>query len=143
MTFALDLRGFAKRTSIQLDVVVRKTAFDVDSDLVKLTPVRTGAARSNYFIGFSSEDNRVSTSVQKSGAPSIQRAAEFITGLRGGTTFWIVNNLPYILPIVEFGTSKQAAPGAVTRLVARWQAIVDGAARESQKSRVEFGKGLS
>ena len=170
MSFGGDLDKFAKSTGIRMDQVVRKVTIDVTRDLVLLTPVETGAARSNYFFGFTpptATDTSLNVEAHlrstgklftasfkerrkwgresakdKSGSRSNQRAAEFAVGLKAGGVFYIVNNLPYILPIVEYGHSKQAAPGAVTRLVARWQNIVDGAVRGTRDSRVEFGKGL-
>ncbi|WP_316411334.1 hypothetical protein [Mesoterricola sediminis] len=123
-----------------MDQVVRKVAFDLTSDLVKLTPVDTGLARSNWFIDY---QRNPSTGIDKvkSGAPSLQRAATFISTLKAGGVFYITNNVPYIM-VLEYGSSNQA-PGGMARItVARWQQVVDGAVKAgSQSSRMTIYRG--
>lgn len=128
MTFAADLRKFALKTGIRTDQVVRKVCLDLTRDLVKLTPVDTGLARSNYFFGTERNGSR-DGGTSKSGAPSLARSAQFAATLKAGGTFYITNNLPYILQITQFGTSQQAAPGSLTTLTANWQARLDKIAR--------------
>ena len=141
MSFAGDLQKFADKTGIRMDQVVRKVAFDLDRDLVKACPVDTGMARSNFFIGLD-RISSVETEASKNGAPSVARAAAFTSTLKAGGTFYITNNLPYILKIMEYGSSDQMASGGLTRIVARWQQIVDkAAALGSRSSRVAEFRG--
>lgn len=128
MTFQSDLRKFALKTGIRTDQIVRKVCLDLTRDLVKLTPVDTGLARSNYFFG-TERNGATDAATSKSGGPSISRSATFAATLKAGGTFYITNNLPYILQITQFGTSKQAAPGSLTALTANWQARLDKLAR--------------
>lgn len=128
MTFAADLRKFALKTGIRTDRVVRKVCLDLTRDLVKLTPVDTGLARSNYFFGTERNGGKDATT-SKAGAPSVTRSLQFAGTLKAGGTFYITNNLPYILQITQFGTSQQAAPGSLTALTANWQARLDKLAR--------------
>ena len=51
MSFAADLQKFATKTGIRFDQVVRKVCLDMTKEIVQLTPVDTGMARSNYFFG--------------------------------------------------------------------------------------------
>ena len=139
MTFSGDLQKFADKVGIRMDQVVRKVTLDLTRDLVKATPVDTGLARSNYFFGFD-RNGGTETSASKNGRPSVERSAQFTQNLKAGGVFYITNNLPYILQITEYGTSKQMAPGGITRIVGRWQQIVDGAARLSRGERVDFFK---
>jgi hypothetical protein len=128
MTLSGDLQRFAQKVGMKADKVVRKVCVDFLRDLVRLTPVDTGLARSNWFFG----TNRVSsvgTEPVKSGAPSINRALEFASTLQAGGVFYIVNNLPYIM-VLEYGSSKQAPLGMARETVARWQKIVDAALAE-------------
>lgn len=138
MSFGSDIQAFSRGTSIKLDKVVRKVIIDMTSDIMKMTPVDTGAARSNWFWGASRVDS-VDTSQNKRGTPSIQRAADFAEGLKGKAagTFYLTNNLPYILAL-EFGSSKQAPSGMARVVVARWQQIVSGAVNSmSQGNRLD------
>ena len=128
MTLASDLRKFALKTGIRTDQVVRKVCLDLTRDLVRLTPVDTGMARSNYFFGVERNGGK-DTATSKGGAPSLVRSGQFAATLKAGGTFYITNNLPYILQITQYGTSQQAAPGSLTALTANWQARLDKLAR--------------
>lgn len=127
MSFGADIQAFSRRTSIKLEKVVRKVVIDMTADIMKMTPVDTGAARSNWFWGVS-RVSTIETSISKSGTPSAQRAADFAEGLKGKAagTFYLTNNLPYIMAL-EFGHSKQAPAGMARVTVARWQNTVNAA----------------
>lgn len=141
MSFTSDLQSFAQKTGIRMDTVVRKVAIDLTRDLVKATPVDTGLARSSYFFGSERDASlELPANANKKGRPSIERMTAFQEKLKAGGTFYITNNQVYILQIMEYGTSKQMAPGGVTRIVGRWQQIVDGAARGARADRVDFFK---
>lgn len=128
MSFASDLQKFSQNTGLKFDHVQRKVCIDVTADLVRATPVDTGMARSNYFVGFTRVSSK-EANASKNGSPSTQRSQEFASGLKGGTTFYITNNLPYIMRL-EFGYSGQAPNGMARQTVDRWQRTVDRIARE-------------
>lgn len=123
--FADQVRAFGKSTGIRLDKVVRKVVIDMTSELVKLTPVDTGLARSNWFWGTNRSLDTDAT-LSKTGAPSLNRAAEFAGTITGGGVFYLFNNVPYIMDL-EYGHSKQAPAGMARITVARWQEIVNAA----------------
>lgn len=142
--FGADIRGFARRTGIKFDLVLRKVVIDMTSDIVKMTPVGDptfwkrpnsappgytgGHARSNYFWG-NSRIESVDPSIDKSGGVSMRRAYTFSASVRAGGVCYITNNLPYIMAL-EYGHSKRQAPGGMARVtVARWQNIVNAAVR--------------
>jgi len=129
MSFATDLRRFALSTGIRTDQIVRKVCLDLTRDLVRLTPVDTGLARSNYFFGSEQRNDGKDTALVKSGAPSLVRSGQFAATLKAGGVYYITNNLPYILQITQYGTSIQAAPGSLTKLTANWQNRLDRLAR--------------
>lgn len=136
MTFSGDLLTFADRAGLRANQTVRKVAFDLTRDLVQATPVDTGLARSNYFLGNDPVDS-TDTTASTNGAPSLGRAAQFAATLAAGGTFYITNNLPYIMAL-EYGSSKQAANGMARIVVARWQEIVNKAVgKMSQSARLE------
>lgn len=123
MSFASDLKKFALNTGTRMDQVVRKVCIDLTSDLVRLTPVDTGLARSSWFFGtFRKTD--VGTDRVKSGSPSVVRSAEFAANLKAGGEFFITNNVPYIMAL-EYGSSRQAPGGMARRTVDNWQHRVD------------------
>ena len=140
-TFALDVKLFAEKAGTVPDKVLRKVVFDITREIVQKTPVDTGHARSNWFWGVQVVSDEDAT-LSKSGAPSLTRAASFASTVRSGGVVYLTNNLPYIMAL-EFGSgrgggpkttadghSTQAPAGMVRVTVARWQSIVDRAARK-------------
>lgn len=123
MTFSGDLLTFADRAGLRANQTVRKVAFDMTKDLVQATPVDTGHARSNYFLGNDPVDS-TDTTASTNGAPSLGRAAQFAATVVAGGVFYITNNLPYIMAL-EFGSSQQAPLGFARGIVADWQGRVD------------------
>ncbi len=125
MSFGADLQGFAQRTGVKMDKVVRKVVIDMTSEIVRMTPVDTGHARSNYFWG----TQRVSStdlSSSPNGAASISRAFTFSESVKAGGVCYITNNLPYIMRL-EYGWSKQAPAGMARITVEKWQNLVNTA----------------
>lgn len=140
MSLTGDLRAFAQNTRIRGDQVVRKVTIDIARDLVQMTPVDTGHARSNWFFGYSPVTAQDPTA-SKNGAPSIRRSLEFAQNLKAGGVFYITNNVDYIMPL-EYGHSKQAPAGMARVTVARWQAYIDGALNQGTRSqRLESMRG--
>lgn len=125
--FGDQLNAFAKKTSIRFDRVVRKVSLDLMRDLVMLTPVDTGMARSNWFTA-STRLRDTETTASKNGGPSLGRASRFAATLQAGGVFYITNNLPYIMAL-EYGHSGQAPAGMARVTVARWQGIVNSVVR--------------
>ena len=124
MTFGADLLNFADKVNLRANQIVRKVAFDLTRDLVQATPVDTGLAKSNYFLGNDPVD-ATDTTASTDGAPSLGRAVQFAATVVAGGVFYITNNLPYIMAL-EFGSSKRQAPNGFARaIVADWQGRVD------------------
>lgn len=124
MTFQADLQRFNRNLGTGMDALVRRVCLGLAKDVVSMTPVDTGMARSNYFYGFTPTVTGRDESKNRGGGPSITRAVDFASTLKAGTTFYMVNNLPYIMPL-EFGHSSQAPAGMARLAVAKWQAIVN------------------
>jgi hypothetical protein len=126
MSFSSDLSSFGSKTSIKLDKIVRKVVIDITSEIVKATPVDTGAARSNWFWG-NQQVTSTARTIDKSGTPSTSRAVAFSARVKVGGVFYLTNNLPYIMAL-EYGHSQRQAPFGMARItVARWQGIVNRA----------------
>lgn len=127
MSFTDQLRSFSRNTGIKFDTVLRKVVIDITSDIVRMTPVDTGHARSNYFWGVQ-RVSAVDSAMSANGAPSIGRAFTFSESVKAGGVCYITNNLPYIMRL-EYGHSTQAPAGMARVTVARWQNLVNAAVR--------------
>ena len=126
-SFGDQLRGFSRSTGIRFDKIVRKVCLDLTRDIVLLTPVDTGMAKSNWFLG-TTRVGSIETSASKNGAPSLRRASDFASTLQAGGVFYIVNNLPYIMAL-EYGYSNQAPAGMARISVARAQQNINAMVR--------------
>lgn len=137
-SFAADVRKFAHQTGISLDVVVRKVTFDLHAEIVRLTPVDTGMARTNWQIGLNSRPTGTIIEAVDRGAGRkgssraalvvASREAGKVNQIRAGGINYIVNNMPYIMRL-EYGSSRQAPQGMARRTVATFQAIVNRVVR--------------
>lgn len=133
--FAESIRAFHGKTEARMDQIVRKVCMDVTADIVRLTPVDTGMARSNWFVG-NDRVTSVETSPTKNGSASNKRASDFASTLHAGGVFYITNNLPYIMALEfgagpnQFGHGSIQAPAGMARVTcSKWQARLDRLAR--------------
>jgi len=117
--FDLGLKKFADKLMIDMNLVIKKVAFDVYKGVNEKTPVDTGYARASWNISPHHPD------------PSIENAKKYPSGTKpfrrfgsmGNenlhkqrsadtskpvTRWFITNNVPYIL-YLEAGHSKQSA----------------------------------
>jgi hypothetical protein len=128
MGFADDVGKFCLKARLKEDTLVRKVVLDVTSELVKRSPVDTGLFRANWFVSNGSPTMETTRTPDKTGLVSVGRAHLAASYLKAGGVTYIMNNLPYALPL-EYGHSTQAPAGMVRITVSRWQAIVDRAAK--------------
>ncbi len=141
-TFALSLAAFAKKAPEQARVVIRKVAIDLLTATVLRTPVGNptlwkskppkgyvgGRLRANWNVSLVSPDTSTTDAIDKSGAQTIDRGTAAIGEADGVKDIWMMNSLPYAIPI-EYGHSGVQAPAGMVRVsVAEFQAFVDKAA---------------
>lgn len=69
--------------------------------------------------------------VDPAGTAALAELVAFANAMSAGQTAYIVNNLPYAIPL-EYGHSEQAPAGMVRVTLARFQQIVDEAARSNR-----------
>jgi hypothetical protein len=69
--------------------------------------------------------------IDPSGAATLEALRSQVATLTAGQTAYIVNNLPYAIPL-EYGHSTQAPQGMVRVTLARFQQIVNEAVRNNQ-----------
>lgn len=90
-----------------------------------------GRFRANWQFSLETPAQDVIDDVDPSGSKALGQIMTQVAGLTAGQTAYIVNNLPYALPL-EQGHSSQAPHGMVRVTVARFQQIVNEAARSHQ-----------
>ena len=90
-----------------------------------------GRFRGNWNFSIGSPDNSFRIKPDPTGEATTTRLVSGALEFKAGQTAFIVNNLPYAIPL-EFGHSTQAPGGMVRITVARFQQIVLEAIRNNQ-----------
>lgn len=90
-----------------------------------------GRFRANWNFSIGSVDNSFRIHPDPTGNEATARLVAGVIEFKAGQTAFIVNNLPYAIPL-EFGHSTQAPGGMVRVTVARFQQIVQEAIRNNQ-----------
>lgn len=86
-----------------------------------------GRFRGNWQVTVGSPATDAIDRIDKSGNEAIAAAAGAVAGYKAGPAMYIVNNLPYALPL-EYGHSTQAPEGMVRISAAEFGSIVEGVA---------------
>jgi len=90
-----------------------------------------GRFRGNWQFSIDTPADGVLDQLDPSGNVSVAVLRTQVQSLTIGQTAYLVNNLPYAVPL-EYGHSKQAPGGMVRITLARFQQIVDEAIRNNQ-----------
>lgn len=90
-----------------------------------------GRFRGNWQFSIDTPADGTLDQVDPSGGVTLAKLRLQVGQLTAGQTAYIVNNLPYAVPL-EYGHSKQAPGGMVRITLARFQQIVDEAIRNNQ-----------
>lgn len=130
--FELQIAKFVEKAGKNADEVVRKTAFEVFSQVIIISPVDEGRFKGNWQVAIESIPSGVLDTVDKSGTATIAKAKAATLTMRAGQIIYMVNNLEYARPL-EYGHSKQAPSGMVRITVENFNAIINRAASEVPK----------
>lgn len=130
MSFSLDLEKFAKKAGNNAALVVKKTAIDMFSQVIRMTPVDQGRARGNWQFSINAPANGALDTLDKTGQFSIA-AVKFGANSWKQGDIWLTNNLPYIERL-EYGWSQQAPSGMVRLTVREFRQHVEAATRDVQ-----------
>lgn len=90
-----------------------------------------GRFRGNWQFSIDTPADGTLDQVDPSGGVTLAKLRLQVGQLTAGQTAYIVNNLPYAVPL-EYGHSQQAPGGMVRITLARFQQIVDEAIRNNQ-----------
>ena len=130
--FADEIAQWSDRTRAKVELAVRKISLDVFTNVILMSPVDTGRFRGNWQVAIGTMPSGTVEINDKDGTATIGKVQAETLGLEAGQTIFLINNLPYALPL-EYGSSQQA-PGGFVRLTAqKFQPIVDAVSRELSK----------
>lgn len=127
-SFSLSLEKFAKQAGENADLVVKKTAIDVFSSVVKKSPVKSGRFRGNWQVGIGSINHDISSPADNASLqtqPStfnLSKAQSALVTYKG-QIIYISNSLPYAQRL-ENGYSKQAPAGMVRLTVVEFETYI-------------------
>ncbi len=130
-SFGLQLAEFAEQAKEAVDASLREVVIEIGNSLIRMSPVDTGRFRGNWQFSVSSPAAGTVDALDPSGAEASARLVGDSILFKVGETAYIVNNLPYAIPL-EYGHSDQAPGGMVRITLARFQRIVDEAIRNNQ-----------
>jgi hypothetical protein len=133
--FGLSLRAWQEKTTAQLQALARVATQDLAERVIDDTPVDTGNLVGNWQPSLSAPNLEVTDGALGNGYAQSALVAT-IQQFKAGEVFYYTNNAAYARRI-EFGfvgpdslgrVYNQAGRYMVTKAVAAWDSIVDGAA---------------
>lgn len=112
-----------KEMFLNLEKLMRRVGIRMDQVVVVATPFKTGRARNNWLVLLRKlslnndfTDTQPLKGLDPSGSKAMARAEAKIARYNLGQTIYLVNNVPYIIPL-EKGSSKQAPKGMAKQAV--------------------------
>lgn len=120
MGFAADLRKLCDRAGDKAEMVVRKTALELQGGMIERTPVDTGRAKGSWQVGIgmvnaAPTDRRDTTPLGEKDSLAAAQAAEVaLETWKPGQKIFLTLSLPYARRL-ENGWSSQS-PGGMVRL---------------------------
>lgn len=130
-SFELQLAEFAAQAKGAVDVSLREIIVKIGMSLISMSPVDTGRFRGNWQFSIGAPAGGTLDALDPTGEQATARLVGDSIEFRAGTTAFIVNNLPYAIPL-EYGHSDQAPGGMVRITQARFRQIVEEAIRNNQ-----------
>lgn len=131
-TFALDIARFVQKAQGNIDLVVRKVAFDLFAQVIIMSPVDTGRFRANWQVAINSVPPGTVNAFDKTGSATLSRVQATVNQMKAGDVISLINSLPYSVKL-EYGWSKQAPAGMVRITVASYSGVVQTAANSVPK----------
>lgn len=110
-------------------LVVRKTALELQSSMIEMSPVDTGRFKGNWQAGVGGVNTDTSAAA---GSDAKGRTAVVLEGWKPGQTIWLTNSLVYARKL-EAGHSGQAPYGMVRLTVQNYSEALARAVREVKK----------
>ena len=144
MDFGDQLRQFAEKTDGRTNLVVKKIVFDIGTALPLKTPVGDpsywqsppppgyvgGRARGNWQYGINQPNRFNESPIDKTGASVTTHIGAAIPDRATGLVHYITNSVPYIEPLENGHSWRQAPNGMVNLTALEFDPIVRAAVAE-------------
>jgi len=130
-SFALSIAEFVEKSKQAIDSTIREVVIEIGNSVIRMSPVDTGRFRGNWQFSIDAPAAGTLSTLDPTGGQASARLAADSILLKAGHTFFVVNNLPYAIPL-EYGHSDQAPGGMVRITLARFQRIIEEAIRNNQ-----------
>lgn len=130
MSFSDDLRRFEDKTLNKMRRAVRKITLDAFSNVIMMSPVKSGRFRGNWQAAIGSAPSGTVEAVDETGAIVIAKVAGVTEGMEPGDVVYLVNNLPYAQRLEDGYSTTQAPNGMVKLTVQRFQPIAEAVIRQ-------------
>lgn len=130
-SFAAQIAAFAEQAKEAMDATVRDIVVELGGSLIRMSPVDTGRFRGNWQFSIDMPTQGTLDALDPNGTATQARLEGDAIMFKAGTTAFMVNNLPYAIPL-EYGHSDQAPGGMVRITLARFQQIVLDAASKNK-----------
>jgi hypothetical protein len=126
MSANVTVANWRKKVISQMERITRTAIREMGSDIIAMTPVRTGLARGNWqtavFRNITGPIDRISPT----GAESIDELFQESEKLKLGALLTFANAVPYISDL-ELGSSRQAPRFFIRGHTAMWDRYVEAA----------------
>lgn len=126
--FKANFAKLLKKAGDDAGLVVRKTALQLQTSMVAMSPVDTGRFKGNWQPGIGAINADTSAGEDRTGAGVIGRTVSALGAWKPGQMIYLTNSLPYARRL-EFGWSKQAPGGMVRLTVANYARTLAEAVR--------------
>lgn len=138
----MSVTNWTRKAKANADQVLRATCISLLNNVVTRTPVGNpdlwkskpppgyvgGRLRGNWQVTIGEPPTGTLDTIDPTGQVPILAAQTTLSGAQCGPPVYIINNLPYAVP-VEYGWSTQAPEGMVRLAAVEFQRLVDEAAR--------------
>lgn len=124
--FRRDFGAMLARAGEKADLVVKKTALELQSSMISMSPVDTGRFKGNWQAGIGGVNPAIDSPPN---SDAVGRTAVTLDGWKAGQTIYLTNSLPYAKRL-EHGWSKQAPAGMVRLTVQNYARALAKAVQE-------------
>ena len=121
--FKRDFAALLQKAGDKAEMVVRKTALELQSSMIGMAAVDTGRFKGNFQCGVGAVNATTDSPPDKGGGATIGRTQTVLEGWKVGQTIWLTNSLPYARRL-EYGWSKQSPNGMVRLTVQNYSAAL-------------------
>ena len=125
--FNLDIQKWVEKTKGRLDAFCSEFVQDINEEIVRATPVKTGFLRGSWWASIDAPDVQAGTP-DPAGTTVVARLNLVALDFKPGTVYFAMNGAAYA-GFVEYGTTKMTPRAFVRGVVARAQDIAEAAAQ--------------